>query len=171
MNVVIETTRLLLRTFTIDDAQLIYELNNDDNVTRYTHDPVNSIDEARDILEKVILPQYALYNFGRWAIHLKTNLEFIGWSGLKYRFGFNEIDLGYRLKQSAWGKGYATEAAFACLKYGSEQLHIKKITGKAESANIASCRVLEKIGMQFISEEMTEGHLLRTYEFASPPII
>jgi ribosomal-protein-alanine N-acetyltransferase len=171
MNVVIETGRLLLRTFTIDDAQLIYELSNDDNVTRFTHDHLNSIDQARDVLEKVILPQYSLYNLGRWAVHLKADLEFIGWSGLKYRFGHNEIDLGYRFKQSAWGKGYATEAAFACLKYGFEQLHIKKITGRAEPDNIASCRVLEKIGMHFIREEMIEGRPLRTYELTGPFII
>jgi RimJ/RimL family protein N-acetyltransferase len=171
MNVVIETGRLLLRTFTIDDARLIYELNNDDNVTRYTHDHLNSIDQAMEVLEKVILPQYSLYNLGRWAVHLKANLEFIGWSGLKYRFGHNEIDLGYRFKQSAWGKGYATEAAFAVLKHGFENLHIKKINARAEQANVASCRVLEKIGMQFIREEKTDGCWLRAYELNGPSII
>ena len=171
MNVVIETNRLLLRTFTINDCQLIYDLNKDRNVTRYTYDPVSDIEQAKEILEKVILPQYALYNHGRWAVHIKTDLEFIGWCGLKYRFERNEVDLGYRFKQSGWGKGYATEAAFACLKYGFEKLNIQKITGRAVPENIASWRVLEKIGMQFSREEAVDGHWVRTYEAGNPSII
>jgi RimJ/RimL family protein N-acetyltransferase len=171
MNVVIETNRLLLRTFTNNDAQLIYDLNNDSNVTRYTYDPVNDIEQAKDILEKIILPQYALYNHGRWAVHLKTDLEFIGWCGLKYRPERNEVDLGYRFKKSEWGKGYATEAAYACLKHGFEKLNIRKITGRAVPENEGSWRVLEKIGMQFSREEMVDGHWARTYELSNPSII
>src|SRR5262245_18712766 len=117
MNVIIETKRLILRTFTINDADLIYELNLDPDVTRYTHDPLKNIDHAAEILEKAILPQYALYNHGRWAVHVKPDfnpitIKFIGWCGLKYRAELNEVDLGYRFKKQAWGKGYATEAAF-----------------------------------------------------------
>jgi [ribosomal protein S5]-alanine N-acetyltransferase len=120
MDTIIETNRLLLRTFTINDAQLIFDLNNDPDVTRYTHDPITDLAHARQVLEQAILPQYALYNHGRWAEHIKTELEFIGWCGLKFRPERNEGDLDYRFKTSAWGKGYATEAAYACLKYGFE---------------------------------------------------
>ena len=73
MNVIIETRRLLLRTFTPDDAQLIYDLNSDPEVTRFTYDPIWNLAHAHEILEKKILPQYALYNLGRWAVHLKPN--------------------------------------------------------------------------------------------------
>ena len=168
MNVIIVTNRLLLRTFTIDDAHLIYDLNADSNVTRFTFDPVTDPGQAKEILEKVILPQYALYNHGRWAVHLKLDLEFIGWCGLKYRPERNEVDLGYRFKRSAWNNGYATEAAYACLKYGFEKLNMGKITGRAIPENIGSCRVLEKIGMQFIREESVDGHWARTYELSNP---
>lgn len=51
------------------------------------------------ISEKVIIPQYALYNHGRWAVLVKPGLEFIGWCGLKYRPALNEIDPGYRFKK------------------------------------------------------------------------
>ena len=81
MNVVIETDRLLLRTFTERDAPLLYELNLDPEVTRYTHDPITDLAHARKVLQEVILLQYTLYNHGRWAVLLKSNLEFIGWSG------------------------------------------------------------------------------------------
>ena len=170
MNVIIETDRLLLRTFTMDDVDLIFKLNNDSNVTRFTYDPIEQHEQARQILENIIIPQYALYNHGRWAVHVKPNLEFIGWCGLKYRPERNEVDLGYRFIPSSWNKGYATEAAYACLKHGFEKLNMKKITGRAVPENHGSLRVLEKIGMQFSREEVVDGHKSRTYEAENPSI-
>jgi [ribosomal protein S5]-alanine N-acetyltransferase len=170
MDTIIETNRLLLRAFTINDAQLIYDLNNHPDVTRYTYDPLTDLEHARQVLEQAILPQYALYNHGRWAVHIKSGLEFIGWCGLKFRPEKSEVDLGYRFKTSAWGKGYATEAAYACLKYGFEKLNMVKITGRAVPANAGSWRVLEKIGMHFIREETVDGHLSKTYELINPSI-
>jgi len=170
MNVVIETERLLLRTFTMNDVQLVYDLNSDSNVTRFTYDFITSEEQAKEILEKVILPQYALYNHGRWAVHTKDQLDFIGWCGLKYRFERNEVDLGYRFKSSAWGKGYATEAAYASLDYGFNKLNIQKITGRAVPENISSWKVLEKIGMRFTRTELVDGHWAKTYELSHPLI-
>ena len=117
MDIVIETDRLLFRKLTEDDAPLLYDLNLDPEVIRYTHDPLTDVEEARKVLEEVILPQYILYDHGRWAVHLRSGLEFIGWCGLKYLTETNEVDLGYRLKKNFWGNGYATEAARACIKY------------------------------------------------------
>lgn len=168
MNVIIETERLLLRNFTERDAELIYQLNLDPEVTRYTGDPFRDKDHAREVLEKTILPQYACYGHGRWAVHTKPGLEFIGWCGLKYLPELNEIDLGYRFLKPAWGRGYATEAAFASLRFGFEKLGIKRIVGRALPGNTASLRVLEKCGMIFIGEEMIEGLLHRTYEAVNP---
>ena len=168
MNVIIETPRLLLRTFTPDDAQLIYDLNNDPEVTRFTYDPIWNHEHAREILEKKILPQYALYNYGRWAVHIKPNHEFIGWCGLKYRPELDEVDLGYRFKKQYWGKGYATEAAYASIHYGFEKLNLPIITGRAEPANIASCKVLEHCDMLYIGMQEIEGHNLRTYQIKNP---
>jgi RimJ/RimL family protein N-acetyltransferase len=171
MNVVIETERLLLRDFTIEDAPLIYELNHDPEVTRYTLDPVENIEQAKQILEQTILPQYALYNHGRWAVHLRVDLEFLGWCGLKYRPERHEIDLGYRFKKQAWGKGFATESAYACLNYGFEKLGLKRIVGRAMPGNIASLKVLEKIGMNYLCEEIVDGHPAKTYELYNPFIL
>src|SRR5215831_276315 len=122
MDVILETDRLLLRKFTEDDAAPLYELNLDPDVIRFTHDPIADVDHARKVLNDVILPQYVLYNHGRWAVHLRPNLMFTGWCGLKYLSGTNEVDLGYRFMKKFWGKGYATEAALACIAYGFEHL-------------------------------------------------
>jgi len=83
MNVVVETDGLLLCTFTPVDVELIYELNRDPEVTRYTCDPVLDLEQAKNILNDVILPQYAMHNYGRWAIFLKPGAEFIGWCRLE----------------------------------------------------------------------------------------
>jgi RimJ/RimL family protein N-acetyltransferase len=144
MNSIIETKRLLLRTFTTEDAHLIYELNLDPEVIRYTGDPVKDIAQAREVLEQTILPQYALYDHGRWAVHVKPGLEFIGWCGLKTRPERNEIDLGYRFMKKAWGRGYATEAAYACIRYGFEKQGLQRIVGRAMPRNIASLKVLQR---------------------------
>jgi RimJ/RimL family protein N-acetyltransferase len=170
MNIILETKRLLLRTFTLNDAELIYELNKDPDVNRYTGDPILDLAHAREVLEKIILPQYDLYNHGRWAVHTKPGLGFIGWCGLKARPERDEIDLGYRFIKSSWGQGYATEAAFASLNYGFEKLGLKRIVGRAMPENGASLRVLEKCNMIYVGEEIVDNHAARTYEAFNPLI-
>jgi len=170
MNIIIETNRLLLRTFTELDANLIYELNLDPDVTRYTHDPVKDPAHASEILEKVIIPQYVLYNQGRWAVHVKSTLEFLGWCGLKYRSELNEIDLGYRFKKEGWGKGYATEAAYASIQYGFEKIGLQRIVARAEIDNIGSWKVLEKCGLTYIGNEEVDGYPVKTYEIWNPSV-
>ena len=168
--IIIETERLFLREFTSEDAGLIYELNNDPDVIRYTLDPLKNLEEAKEVLVKNILPQYSLYNHGRWAVHLKEYKDFLGWCGLKSRPERNEIDLGYRFKKSAWGKGYATECAYACLKYGFEILGLTRIVGRAMPENVASLKVLAKCGMKYIGEDIIDGHPAKTYEAFNPLI-
>lgn len=168
MNIVIETPRLLLRTFTEADAHLVYELSVDPEVTKYTHDPVTTLKQAGIILQQVILPQYALYNHGRWAVHLKPNLEFAGWCGLKCRPERNEVDLGYRFLKKFWGNGYATESAYASIRYGFEKLDIPCITGRVQPGNIASLRVLEKCGMVYMGHELVDNYNVRTYRIFNP---
>ena len=170
MNVVIETDRLLLRKFTEDDAPLLYELNFDPEVIRYTHDPMTDVEHAKKVLDEIILPQYVLYDHGRWAVHLRSNLEFIGWCGLKYLPETNEVDLGYRFMKKFWGNGYATEAAIACIKYGFTRLNLRLIVGRALPANLASIKVLEKCGMKYLHEEVMHGYLHKTYQVTNPAI-
>ena len=130
-HIIFQTPRLILRQFTEEDAPLILRLNSHPEIVKYIHEPVLETEEqARKILIDMILPQYK-NNLGRWAIHTKDNMEFIGWCGLKYRPELDEIDLGYRLIQKAWGKGFATESAQYSLDHGFKILHLPLITGRA----------------------------------------
>ena len=163
MHIVFETPRLILGQFTEQDAPLIFQLNSDPEIVKFVHEPVLTTEEqAKKIMIDIILPQYK-NNLGRWATYTKSNNEFIGWCGLKYRPELDEIDLGYRLKKSAWGNGYATEAAKHTLDHGFNNLDLHLITGRAHIENIASIKVLEKLGMQFSREEIVDNCPVRTY--------
>ena len=163
MHFILTTPRLYLRQFTLADAPLLLALNSDPEVLKYLHEiPLKDEAHAIEILTTVILPQYP-NNLGRWAVHLNDTNEFIGWCGLKHRPEIDEIDLGYRFMKKYWGNGYAFEAAKHVLDYGFNHLHIKSITGRAHIDNIASLKVLEKIGMQFIKEEIVDSCPVKTY--------
>jgi len=168
MHIIFQTPRLILREFTEADAPLVLALNSDPEIVKYVHEPtLKTIEQAEKIITDIILPQYK-NKLGRWAIHTKDNMEFIGWCGLKFRPELNEIDLGYRLMQKAWDKGFATEAAQHSLDYGFMSLLLTQITGRAHIENIASYKVLEKIGMHFITEEIVDDCPVRTYTKTNP---
>jgi len=163
MHIIFETPRLILRRFTEDDAPLLLQLNSDPEVLKYLHEPILETKErAKEVIRDIILPQYEL-QLGRWAVHTKDDQQFIGWCGLKDRPELGEIDLGYRFIKTAWGKGFATEAANQTLKYGFETLGLEIITGRAHIENFASIKVLEKIGMKFIGEGIVDDCPVRTY--------
>lgn len=164
MKIILETERLFLREFTLQDGQLLFDLNNNPEVIKYVHEPKPVLTEMDSILENIILPQYRLYNHGRWAVHLKNTKEFIGWCGLKFVTEKNEIDIGYRFLQPHWGYGYATESATATINYGFNTLHLKRITAKAHIENIASQNVLLKCGLFFYGTEMEETRTVFKYE-------
>ncbi len=168
MHIVLETPRLILRRITLADAPLILDLNSDPEIVKYVDEPtLKTVEQAEEIIANIILPQYK-NNLGRWAIHTKDDMDFIGWCGLKYRPELDEIDLGYRLVQKAWGIGYATEAAQHSLQYGFKVLDLKLITGRTHIENLASIKVLEKIGMDFISEGVVDNCPVRTYTKSNP---
>jgi [ribosomal protein S5]-alanine N-acetyltransferase len=168
MKVIFETPRLFLRQFTESDSNLIYKLNSDPEIIKYVHEALlENEEQAKKVLTDIILPQYKL-NLGRWAIHKKDDYEFIGWCGLKYIEETGIIDLGYRLIKSAWGKGYATEAAQYTIIYGLRDLKVKTITGMAHIENIASVKVLEKIGMKYLEDDIVDANPVKVYTLSLP---
>lgn len=86
---------------------------------------------------------------GIWATLLKDSNAFVGASGLLYYNNTPEIEIGYRMLKEHWNKGYATEASLGLLNYGFKTLGLTKIVSSAHTENIASRRVMEKIGMRY----------------------
>jgi RimJ/RimL family protein N-acetyltransferase len=160
----IETDRLVLRQFVLDDAAAVFRIQSDPEVMRYTGEPpAANIDEIRQMLAERPIADYARFGFGRWACILKSNGELIGGVGLKYLPELGEVDLGYRLRRDYWGQGFATEAARACVEYGFSKLTLPKIVGLVEPENIASARVLEKAGFTLNGDVEYRGEVVIRY--------
>jgi len=149
MKTILESDRLLLREFVLDDAEVFFRMVSDPDVTRYTGDGGKTLDEARKGLAERVLRDYEIRGYGRWATVLKATGHVIGFAGLKYLDDLREIDLGYRFFKEHWGQGLATEVSKAILAYGFESLQLERIIGIADIDNLASRRVLEKVGFTF----------------------
>ncbi len=151
MSQILETERLILRELNTDDAENFYKLNLNPNVIKYTgNSAFKNINEAQEFL--INYQDYKLNGFGRWAVIEKSTNEFLGWCGLKYDQNLDETDIGFRFFEEYWNKGFATESAKACLDYGFETLNLKTFVGRAMKENLASIKVLEKIGLNFERE-------------------
>lgn len=160
---ILETSRLQLRPFSEEDSPSLFLLNSDPLVLQYTGDaPFKDVDEAAEFILRY--DHYKQYGYGRWAVMAREANAFIGWCGLKYSPEKNETDIGFRFHREFWGKGFATEAASGCLKYGFTELGLSRIIGRAQIGNISSHKVLEKIGMNHIGSFRDEHAQWMIYE-------
>jgi RimJ/RimL family protein N-acetyltransferase len=165
MTVILKTPRLAVRQFTADDVDNLFELNSDPAVMRYlTGGRPTPREEVRDRIIPFYLAVYErLDRLGTWAAESAATGEFLGW--FHFRPGpdadITNIDLGYRLHQSAWNKGYATEGSRALIAMGFTELHVERVFAHTLAVNTASRRVLEKCGLT----------LVRTVPFQSPDLI
>lgn len=172
MRTSIETERLLLRELLPTDDVGMFELDSNPQVHIYLgNKPVTSIEQVREAIAN-IRQQYLENGIGRWAVILKETNEFIGWSGLKLEKNVNGYetfyDLGYRFIQKHWGKGYAYETAKAFVDFGFNDMKLEKINAYADFDNLASRRVLEKVGMHFVNAFDDEGTQEAWYEIKNP---
>ena len=164
---ILQTQRLYLRQMTMADAANAYELNSDPEVIRYTGD-VAFENVAAAALFLVNYKDYEKHGVGRWAVIRKVDGAWLGWCGLKYMPENKEVDLGYRLHQRYWNKGYATEAAIACVQYGLETCNYPFIVGRVVQENIGSIKVLEKAGLCFVATKSFHGEAGFYYRINQP---
>ncbi len=148
----IETERLVLRPFSTLDAIALHEILSVEGMLRYypSSDPPD-LDRVKRLVSRQI-EHWAEHSYGWWAVEDKSTREMLGWSGLQYLPETSEIEIGYLLARPYWGRGLATEAARVGINYGFDQLHIPTIIGIVHPENIASQRVLEKIGLNFLEQ-------------------
>ncbi|MEO1413470.1 MAG: GNAT family N-acetyltransferase [Bacteroidota bacterium] len=161
MEIYAETDRLILRKIEEYDLQGLFELDSDPEVHRYLGGkPIKRLEESQSIVD-YIRQQYEAAGIGRWAVVDKASREFVGWAGLKYekevRVDRHYYDLGYRLKKKFWGRGIATEASLVALQYGFEVMGLAEIYAGAHVDNIASNKVLQKVGLKFLETFVYDG--------------
>ena len=153
----LKTERLILREFAPEDADGFFRMNQHPEVLRHTGDrPFIDPTEALHFITNY--DHYDRYGYGRWTVRHRRDDLYLGFCGLRFHPGSGATDLGFRLAREHWGRGYATEAAGACLRYGFGALGLPRIIGRARRANRASIRVLEKIGMTLQGTFDFEGH-------------
>jgi RimJ/RimL family protein N-acetyltransferase len=138
VQVFLETDRLLLRRFTSADADDLVSLDADPDVMRYV---TGGIPTSREEIENEVLPAFLGYyqryeGYGFWAIIEKETGEFLGWFHFRPREDGapGEVDLGYRLRKSAWGKGYATEGSRALIRKGFTEFGVQRVVAQAREA-------------------------------------
>jgi RimJ/RimL family protein N-acetyltransferase len=166
-DLVLRTERQLLRRMTPDDAQGMFDLNADPEVLRYTFDdPFASLEAARAFLDDY-QHVYDREGFARFAALDASTGAFLGWCGLR-RQPDGEVDLGYRYKRAAWGRGYATEAARVSLRFGFEDAGLHRIIARAHVDNAASIRIMQKIGMRFEASDTFADRPAVRYAIARP---
>lgn len=146
--VILETRRLILRPWSPVDAEAAFRIYGDPEVVGMMEgQPDSSVEVTRENLVNRVMAHHEEHGFGMWAVEEKVTGEVIGNCGLKYLDGGPEIEVGYHFAREAWGKGYATEAARACVEYGFNKLGLHRIVGVVLPSNVRSQRVLENAGL------------------------
>ena len=147
MDVFLETEQLVLRRFTHADVERLFSLHNDPDVMRF-------LNGGRAAFRREIEREYRqrFTKDGYWAVIERATDDFIGWFGFHPREarGPHEFELGYRLRRSAWGQGYATEGSRALIRKGFTELGVRRIFAEIMAVNLASRRVMEKSGLEYV---------------------
>jgi RimJ/RimL family protein N-acetyltransferase len=154
VNVFLETEHLILRRFTEDDVDLLVELDSDPEVMRYI---TGGRPTPRREVETEFMPAYLEYyeryaGYGFWAAVERSSGDFVGWFHFRPESEDepDQVELGYRLRRSAWGRGYATEGSRALIEKGFAELGVERVYATTMVVNVASRRVMEKAGLRFV---------------------
>ncbi len=153
--IILETPRLIVRELLPEDEAGMFAMDSDPEVHRYLGNrPCHDTSESQDTIS-LVREQYAELGIGRWAMLLKEDGDFVGWTGFKritepVNGHVNHLDFGYRLARRHWGKGLATESARAALDYGIDALGFRDIYAMTDVANGASRHILEGLGFRFV---------------------
>ena len=160
----LETERLVLRRFTPADVGNLLALDGDPEVMRYLEPRV----KTRAQIEAEVLPLFLgryqrCPDFGRWAADARDSGDFVGWFGLRpvqpsdaaivdwpdAPPGGGVAELGYRLRRSAWGRGYATEGARALVRRAFTELGVREIVATTMTVNTRSRAVMQRAGLRY----------------------
>lgn len=165
MKRILETQRLILREFNLDDSQFILELVNSPSWLEFIGDKkVKSIEQAREYLENGPLKSYRNHGFGLWLVALKYSNTPIGMCGLLKRDTLDDIDIGFAFLPAYLRQGYGFEITHATMIYVKNDLNIGRILAITNPNNIASISLLNKLGFSFEGTvEMSENDKVQVY--------
>jgi RimJ/RimL family protein N-acetyltransferase len=169
----LNTQRLLLREFTLSDAEFILELLNDPSFLRFIGDKgVRTVEDARNYLTTGPIESYRKHGFGLNLVELKATKTPIGMCGLLKRDALEYVDLGFAFMPDYRQQGYAFESAAAVLLHAKDVLKLDRILAITDPENHVSSKLLEKLGFQFermirLSEDASEVKLFALNSFTA----
>jgi RimJ/RimL family protein N-acetyltransferase len=156
----LETPRLRLRRWRPEDLEPFAALNADRDVMRYLGG-VPLTREGSDALAGRIMEHFDEHGFGLWAVEVKDDAAMAGFIGLAYPYFLPEVmptvEVGWRLARDVWGQGLATEGARECVRAAFETLELDELCSIHVPDNVASRRIMEKLGMHFDLETKRPG--------------
>ena len=165
------TPRLVLRPWATGDLDDLYAMDGDDRVMQYigTGMTGRTREQCAVGLERIFARAQAMPGFGLLHASLHDG-GFVGGCGVFQLEGTGDVEISYRLPHARWGRGFATEMARAVLAHGFDALGLPRIVGLTFPQNVASQRVLEKIGMQAEPDAVHYGHTMRVFSASREPI-
>ena len=160
---ILETERFLVRETTVEDVDSFYEIYAEPGITDYTEDLFEDKDEEIQYTIDYAQNVYALYEYGVWTVLDKTTGQVVGRAGLSMREGFEIPELGYVIRREYQQRGVATEVCSAILSYGKHTLGFEKVQALTKRENVASERLLKKLGFSFEGEVVVDGEEFDCY--------
>lgn len=147
---VLETPRLSLHRFTLNDAEFAFELVNDPDFVKFIGDKgVRTIADSRTYLKNGPLASYQRHGFGLLKVVRRADAVPIGMCGLLKRDTLDDVDLGYAFLPAYRSSGYAREAATGVVEYGRRDHGLRRVVAITTPDNLSSIRVLEGVGFSF----------------------
>jgi RimJ/RimL family protein N-acetyltransferase len=149
---VLETERLFLRAFTVNDAEFVLTLLNEPSFLRYIGDKkVRELEDARQYILNGPVASYERNGFGLYVVEFRESHTPIGMCGLIKREELPDPDIGFAFLPGFWNKGFAFEAAAAVLQEARERLSLQRVLAITSLDNEASIKVLQRLGLRFES--------------------
>lgn len=166
----LETERLLIRKIQLSDIPALVEIWTDPKVTQFMGGPRDKDFLVQTFSDDVEAGQPEPYDL--WPVIETASNEVVGHCGLldKEVDGQLEIELTYVLRKSAWGNGYATEAAAALRDYAFETRQLERLIALIDPENLGSERVAQKVGMALEKEVLRGDKLMRVYAITKPTL-
>ncbi len=163
-NVVLETSRLIIRECSVQDVDALKAVFGDLEVMRYSLKGALDRDGIVESVEKIVA-HYDTHGYGLWGLVLKETNQLIGIAGLINQLvdDLEQVELGYRLARKYWGQGLATEAARAIKEHAFETLKLERIISIIDPSNVLSSKVADRVGMSRIKSTTFHGFCVDIY--------
>lgn len=150
---ILDTARCRVREITPADVDRLYEIYAGPGITDFMEPLFEKREDEIAYTEDYIRYHYGFYDFGMWIVEEKESGTVIGRAGFDMREGYEEPELGFVIAADCQGQGFATEVCEALLVYGEGELGFHKVLAFTEEENIASVRLLEKLGFEYQGRE------------------